>query len=95
LSLPLLVLVVRRRAYRIESDRIVYSSGILYRHQATVLFDRIDTIRHNQGALNKLFGNGNVTIMTAGSSAPDLVLRNLPSYLRFHQSIQERYRARH
>ena len=88
------VLVLRRRRYTVDRDRIVYSEGILYRKQTTVLYERIDAIRREQGFLNKIFKNGNVTILTAGSSKPDLVLKNCPDYLAFHEEIQRHYRQR-
>ena len=91
---PLVFWSVRRRSYRLERSRAVFASGILYRKQASVLFDRIDAIRHQQGALNKMFRNGQVVVLTAGSSAPDLVLAALPGYLDFHEEIQRRYRRR-
>ena len=91
---PLTFLTVRRRSYRLEAHRAIYRSGILYRKQTSVLYDRIDAIRHKQGALGKMFSNGQVIILTAGSSAPDLVLDALPGYLDFHEEIQRRYRRR-
>ena len=89
---PLLFWSLRRRSYHLEPDRAVYRSGILYRRQTSVLFDRIDAIRHQQGPLNKVFRNGSVVILTAGSSAPDLVLTALSGHLEFHEEIQRRYR---
>lgn len=94
LTVPLTFLAVRRRSYQVEPNRAVFRSGILYRKQTSILFDRIDAIRHRQRALNKLFGNGAVVVLTAGSSAPDLVLGALPGYLDFHEEIQRRYRRR-
>ncbi len=91
-TLPLTILSVRRRAGRVEAERVVFTSGILYRQQTSILLDRIDTIRHAQNLLNKMFGNGNVTVLTAGSSSADLVLAHLPGYLALHGAIQERYR---
>jgi len=87
LTLPFIALVLRRRQYRIEAERVVYTSGVLYRTHTSIAFNRIDAIRHEQGALNKLFKNGNVILLTAGSSKPDLVLRDLPDYEAFYGRI--------
>jgi hypothetical protein len=40
--------------------------------------------------LNKMFKNGSVSIMTAGSSKPDLKLVDSPDYLRLYEVIRER-----
>lgn len=91
ISIPWLVVAVRRRQYRIEAGRVVKSWGILYKHKASVLFNRIDTMRHGAGIVNKLFKNGNVTLFTAGSSSPDISLTNIPGYQGFYESIRKHY----
>ncbi|MFP3938784.1 MAG: PH domain-containing protein [Thermoanaerobaculia bacterium] len=89
-TVPWLWLVVRRRRYRVEPHRVVARWGVLYRCQASILHGRIDTLRRAQGALSKLFGNGTVTLFTAGSSRPDLALRNLPDHPAVYEAIQGR-----
>jgi membrane protein YdbS with pleckstrin-like domain len=91
---PLTFWRVRRRSFRLEANRAICRSGLLYRTQTSVLYDRIDAIRHKQGALGKMFSNGEVVILTAGSSAPDLVMAAHPGYMEFHEEIQRRYRRR-
>jgi len=93
-TVPLTLMAVRRRSYRLEPHRVVWSWGILYRRQASVIYDRIDSISRAQGALNKMFGNGSVTILTAGSSKPDLVLADLPDWNEVYQAIQKHYGKR-
>jgi membrane protein YdbS with pleckstrin-like domain len=56
-----------------------------------VLYNRIDSIQQNQGALGKAFGNGRVTILTAGSSMPDLVVANVPDYQEVYDTVREYY----
>jgi membrane protein YdbS with pleckstrin-like domain len=90
ITLPFAILASKRWRYRIESGRVVASWGILYHHQASVLLDRIDSIRHSQGPLNKMFRNGSVNLMTAGSSRPDLVIANSPDYQALYQAIRSR-----
>jgi len=89
--IPWVVLAVRRRRYFIESHRVLMTSGIVYRKQASVLHDRIDSIRHDRHLLGKLFGNGNVTVFTAGSSQPDLELKNAPDYRELYAILQKHY----
>ena len=90
LTLPLTVIAVKRWRYRIEAARIVLSSGIFYRSEMSILLDRVDSLQQSQGPLNKLFRNGNVSIMTAGSSKPDLKIIDSPAYLKMYEVIRER-----
>ena len=92
LTVPWMVLVVRRRRYFVERHRVLVRRGILYRSQASILHDRIDSLRRNQRLLGKCFGNGTVTILTAGSSQPDLELTNAPDYLQLYELLQQHYK---
>lgn len=90
-TLPYAIIAVRRRRYSLESRRVKFTYGILYRGQATVLYDRIDSLKHNQGLVNKMFGNANITLYTAGSSRPDLELKHLKDHRGFYDAIRARY----
>ncbi len=90
LTIPLTAIAVKRWRYRVEAARIVVSSGIFYRSEMSILLDRVDSLQQSQGPLNKLFRNGNVSIMTAGSSKPDLNLIDSPAYLKMYEVIRER-----
>ena len=91
LTIPWTLYVVRRRRYVVEPRRVVARTGVVYRVQSSNLHSRIDTLRRAQGPLNKLFKNGNVTLFTAGSSQPDLVLANLPDYEAVHEAVERHY----
>ncbi|MDG2124144.1 MAG: PH domain-containing protein, partial [Verrucomicrobiales bacterium] len=93
--LPRCIISARRWRYRVESGRVVATWGILYRHHASVLLDRIDSLQHSQGPLNKMFRNGTVTIMTAGSSKPDLTLTNTPNFNTLYEEIRQRSSSSH
>ncbi|MCW1883879.1 PH domain-containing protein [Luteolibacter flavescens] len=90
ITLPLTVMRVKRWRYRIETARIVKSWGMLYRSEESTLLDRVDSLQQSQGMVNKIFKNGNVTIMTAGSSKPDLHIIDSPDFLAIYQMIRER-----
>jgi membrane protein YdbS with pleckstrin-like domain len=89
LTIPLTVLRVRRWRYRLEATRIVISWGIVYRREASILLDRVDSLQQSQGPINKVVKNGNVSIMTAGSSKADLLLIDCPDYLHLYQVIRD------
>lgn len=92
LTIPYNVLEVRRRRFRLERDRVVRQWGILYRHQATILYSRFDSIQRKQGFLNKMFGNATLTVFTAGSSNPDLVLEDMPDADAVYEVMKKHYR---
>jgi len=82
---------VKVRQYDIETDRVVERGGVLFKYATSVLFNRIDSLQQAQGALGKAFGNGQVTILTAGSSAPDLIIANVPDYMTVYDTIRKHY----
>ncbi|MEM9280467.1 MAG: PH domain-containing protein [Verrucomicrobiota bacterium] len=89
-SLPYVIIATKRWNYRVESGRVVVTSGVLYRRQTSILVDRIDSIQNLQGPFNKVFKNGSIILMTAGSSQPDLMIANSPQYLELFQEIRSR-----
>ncbi len=89
ITIPLTILRVKRWSYRIEDFRIVRNHGVLFRKETSVLLDRVDSLQQSQGLLNKMFRNGKVSIMTAGSSKPDLVLIDSPDFRKLHDTIRE------
>ncbi len=93
-TLPLFVRWASLVRYRIEPGRVLMRKGRLYRAQTSILLDRIDHVSTRQGALNKLFGNGNILISTAGSSSPELVLANVKGHEPFYAELRERHAAR-
>ena len=82
------IISVRRIRYRLEAGRVVKESGVLFRTHTSVLLDRIDSTQQGQGALGKMFGNGSVTLLTAGSSRPDLVVGNIPGHNDFYRTLR-------
>ena len=73
-----------------EAGRAVASWGLLFRKQESILLDRVDSRQQRRGILNKLFKNGSVSIMTAGSSRPDLVMQAAEGYETIYKELKER-----
>ena len=84
-------LALRRRSYRVEAERVVVDEGVVYKTHTSVLFDRIDSLKQGQAMFGKLFNNGTVTLYTAGSSHPDLVLADVAEFDALYGAIRERY----
>ena len=80
-----------RSSGAVETGRVVYESGVLYRRHESVLWSRIDALRRKRGFLNTMLGNGSVTLLTAGSSKPDLVLSAMPDCDDFYAELLENY----
>lgn len=91
LFIPIVAWQIKVKRYDIETDRVVMRGGILFKYATSVLYNRIDSLQQHQGALGKAFGNGQVTILTAGSSAPDLVIAPVPDYTEAYATIREHY----
>lgn len=91
ITLLLVTIAVKRKRYRIEDFRVLEQKGILRRVQTSIVFSKIDHINTSRGMFNKLFGNGNITINTAGSSRPELIISNIPNYAKFYEEINKYY----
>jgi uncharacterized membrane protein YdbT with pleckstrin-like domain len=91
ISIPWLVIAQKRKRYVAEDVRAVSHWGILYKSRASILYDRIDSLKQSQGLLGKVFKNGKVTVLTAGSSQPDLVFADLPDHKAFYDVVRQRY----
>lgn len=88
---PLVAWQTAVRQYDVEQERVVLRGGILFKFATSVLYNRIDSLQQDQGPLGKAFGNGQVTLLTAGSSSPDLVVANVPDYGEVYTTIREHY----
>jgi len=91
ISVPWIVVHLKKKRYLAEDARVATEWGILYRSRASVLYDRMDSLKQSQGLLGKVFGNGKVTVLTAGSSNPDLVLSDIPQHVAFYDVIRRHY----
>jgi membrane protein YdbS with pleckstrin-like domain len=94
ITVPWVIVAVRRRRYVVEPHRVLLFRGILYRRQISILHDRIDSIRRHQGLLGKIFGNGSVTLYTAGSSKPDLQLTDTRNWSEIYSLLQRHYQSK-
>ena len=89
ITLPLTIIGVKRCRYRVEAGRVASSWGIFFKREATVLLNRVDSLQQRQGFLNKIFKNGQVSIMTAGSSKPDLEMPAAETYQALYKEIKQ------
>lgn len=82
---------VRRISYIIEDSRTLRRSGVIYRTQTSIIYPKLDYIKHGQGFANKLFRNGNLYLYTTGSQAAELTFKNAPDYQELHRQLKAYY----
>ncbi len=90
-TLAATIIVVNRISYHVKPARVERLSGVFFRKKLTVLYNRFDHISSSRGLLNKMFGNGNVIVYTAGSSLPELSIRSIPDWKDFYKAMEENY----
>ena len=91
ITIPLTIWWVKVKSYSIQPYRVVAKSGILYKKQVSILFNKIDHINYSQGMLNKIFKNGNISINTTGSSTSELIISNIHNFREFYDALKKYY----
>ncbi len=91
ITIPLVIINVKAESYVIEPHRILKKYGIFYKKQVSILFRKVDHINTSQGMVNKMFGNGNITINTVGSSMTEMTISSIKEYEEFYKKLKEQY----
>ncbi len=87
----LIVWSVKVRSYSVQPYRVLAKSGIVYKKQTSIVFNKIDHISSSQGFLNKIFGNGNIKVNTTGSPKPELEIHNVKRFREFYDVLKKFY----
>ena len=90
-TIPLVIWNIKVKSYHLESYRIVAKWGMIYKHQTSIIYTKIDHINFDQKVLNKMFKNGNISINTAGSSKSELVIKDISNYKSFYEELKKHY----
>ena len=91
LALPIIIWSVKVRSYIIQPYRVLAKSGILYKKQISIMFNKINHINFDQGMLNKIFKNGNIEVNTTGSSKTELTIKNIHNFKEFYGVLKKYY----
>jgi len=86
------VITIRAISYNIQPYRVYERSGVIFKKQLSITFNKMDFINISQGPINKIFGNGNITINTVGSSKPELTINNVKDFKKFYEIVKSRYK---
>jgi len=71
------VLGFRHKAYGLREKDILYRSGLIWRNETIVPFNRIQHVELGQGPIERLFSLSRIRVFTAGGSQSDLVIPGL------------------
>lgn len=66
----------------VGADRLTFHKGAISENEIVIPFSRITNYSDHQGLFDRIFGVGNFVVETAGSIAPELILRGYPVQLR-------------
>jgi len=86
------IITVKAISYNIQPYRVYERSGVIFKKQLSITFNKMDFINFAQGPINKIFGNGNITVNTTGSSKPELTIRNIRDFKKFYEIVKTRYK---
>lgn len=87
----IILLNVNAITYCMQSYRVLRRSGVFYKRQKSIIYDKIDFINNKQGFINKLCSNGNISINTVGSSSVELELKNMKNFKQFYELLKQKY----
>ena len=76
-SLAWPVVAVPRRGYAVRDRDILYKTGILWRTQTAVPYNRVQHAETASGPMDRRFGLGRLTVFTAGTTGGDLRIEGL------------------
>ena len=89
LSIPLVMLKIKAASASIFPHKVESRSGLFYQKIQSIFIYKIDHINYSQGAVNKLFTNGNIMINTVGSSQTELEIKSLGDYQDFYTCLKK------
>ena len=92
ITIGAVIIIVKAVSYNIQSYRVYKCSGVVFKKQLSITFNKMDFIALEQGPINKMFGNGNITINTIGSSSPELTVKNIKDFKKFYEIVKDRYK---
>lgn len=77
ISLVSKILGFPHKLYGLRTQDIIYKSGLIWRNETIVPFNRIQHVEITQGPLERKFGISKLKVFTAGGSQSDLVIPGL------------------
>ncbi len=89
-----LFLHARRTSLEVQQGRVRRRWGLLYRTTQTVVYNRVDQLMTHRGLLHSILGNGEVRVLTVGSSLPELNLGPIADHEALYDELESRIPGR-
>lgn len=89
LLLPLIILEISKRSYRLTAGSIERFSGLIFKTHEFMQITKIDYIRLDRGILNKLFNNGSVAIFGKGNSQALIKYADDSNYRAGYEAVKQ------
>lgn len=86
-------LAVRSHAYRLTTERLLTTEGILSRSTESLELYRVKDIRMTQPLFQRLFGLETIELITSDQDTPDLVVDHIPTHLKLSDKIRQQVEA--
>lgn len=83
----------RTTRYRITARRVEYERGVFTRQVDSLELWRVLDVRYKQTLLDRLLGNGTITLVGTDQTHPELALHGLPNHRRLFDQIRDAVQA--
>ena len=85
------VAVHRSVTYALTENEVYEKTGVLSDNITQIPLQRVQNTEMNLSLTDRLLGYGDVTIRTAGTDAPNVVLRDIPDPRTVHEMVLENW----
>ncbi|HEV8379487.1 MAG TPA: PH domain-containing protein [Tepidisphaeraceae bacterium] len=84
------IILTRTIKYKISNYRIDYERGILSKKYDTLELWHVDDVSMKQSLLDRIFGTGDITVVSNDESTPHLQLHGVPNPKPLFDSLKQR-----
>ena len=84
------VLLIRTVRYRISNYRIDYERGVLSKDIDTMELWHVEDLKFHQSPVDRIFGIGDITVVSHDETTPRLVLQALPGARKVFENLKQR-----
>jgi len=96
LGLPGLLMVYLRHIttkYKVTLRRVEYEKGIISKNVDSLELWRVLDVRYTQTLLDRMTGNGRITLVSTDKSDPELLLFGLPNHRQLFEQLRDAVQA--
>lgn len=81
---------IKSKKYVLENSRILSYWGIIYKAKRSVLYSKFDFVEQNQWMINKIFGNGMVSVFTKWSWFSDMKMIDISNHSEIYDILKQK-----